>query len=287
MDIPLVHLEFTPGGRSGFPPAATLLASLRRGFLPAFRHAVGCAAEGGGCGAGCGCPCRRVFAQELAADPTALRRYQKPPLPFAFSLQPAAPGGGEDLGLLLFGTAVTHLDLFIAATLELLEPCSAGDLQVAAVAADGGRVPIPSGIHPAEFPSLPLLSLDELLEPCRGRVTEVTIELLSPLRLLQGGAPMRHIPFPPLAGALFRRISSLAYYYGGRELPFDFKWLASLASLVDCSRSELVRTPFGVTGRLTYSGDLEDLLPFLTLGSLLNVGKGAAYGMGSYRLLTT
>jgi len=117
-------------------------------------------------------------------------------------------------------------------------------------------------------------------------VTEVTIELLSPVRLLQGGAPMRHIPFAPLAGALFRRISAMAYYYGGRELPFDFKWLASLASQVACSRSELVRTPSGVAGRVTYGGDLEEILPFLSLGSLLNVGKGAAYGMGSYRILT-
>lgn len=286
MDIPIVHLEFTASGRCGSPPAANLLSSLRKGFPTAFRRATGCAAEGGECGDGGGCPCRTVFGQELAADPTALRRYQKPPLPFAFRLQPAGRGGGEDLALLLFGAAVTHLDLFIAATLDLLGPCSQGGLLVSAVAADGGRVPIPSGIHPAEFPSLPLLSLDELLEPCRGRVTEVTIEILSPLRLLQGGAPLRHIPFAPLAGALFRRISSLAYYYGGRELGCEFKWLASLASQVACSRSELVRTPFGVTGRVTYAGDLEEFLPFISLGSLLNVGKGAAYGMGSYRILT-
>ena len=40
----------------------------------------------------------------------------------------------------------------------------------------------------------------------------------------------------------------------------------------------------GLTGRVTYEGDLRDYLPLLLLGELVHVGKGTVFGNGLYRI---
>jgi len=109
----------------------------------------------------------------------------------------------------------------------------------------------------------------------------------TPLRLIHKGSPLRNLSFSAITGALFRRISSLAYYYGREELPHDFKWLAQQSQLVVCRRSDLNwvnrgGSLQGVEGQVDFSGALAEFIPFLHLGNVLNIGKGAAYGMGNY-----
>jgi hypothetical protein len=42
----------------------------------------------------------------------------------------------------------------------------------------------------------------------------------------------------------------------------------------------------GICGQLRLKGQLpDDLIDLLRLGSLMNIGKGAAYGAGSYRFI--
>lgn len=297
MNIPLVHLVITLEHNGG--ETAQGLFALRKLFPVAYRRVVGCLTASGECGGGPECPCRASFGQQLTPDPAALRRYQKPPLPFAFSF-PTLLGGlkrGEvsELCLVLIGTAANYLELYLESIVNLCSPSSAHGLKmicrkVEAVAGDGTRTLLRTGTGPTDTSSLPLMTFAEAASPYCACGDTITLEFQSPLRLLHQGMSLRELPFHSLAGALFRRISSMAYYYGGVELPHDFKWLAQQSHMVECRRSELVWANRGggvqgLEGRVTYGGDLAEFSSFLTIGSRLNLGKGAAYGMGSFRLL--
>lgn len=292
MEIPLVQLMFTleiPATGS----TQDLFALLRKLFPRAFRRATGCSDSSGECGAGPDCPCRATFGQALTPDPLALRRYQKPPLPFAFQLAPHSPGKGKlELFLNIAGDAANHLALYVAALRMLFASDGSGNpwgarlMAVAAGTGDGQRVPIPAA---GPLPALPLLSFDEFLSISGAGASSVTLEFVTPLRIVHDGTLLLEPPFSSIAGALFRRISSLAYYYGGRELPHDFKWLAAKSREVSCSGASMTRSYKsgilqGGAGSISYMGDLADFMPFLSLGEYLNLGKGSAYGMGCYLL---
>lgn len=294
MNTPFVQLHFSLDPPAEKPVPYALFA-IRQQFHASFRRAAGCFNARLTCGAGIDCPCRHVFDQALATDPSALRRYQKPPLPFAFKiplLSGELPSGDEaELILVVAGEVIRHLDLFIKAVLLLFEPAAVFKnwqvLTIEAVSADGTRVAIPVNGSGGEFASLPLLSFDELFSGGGFNCSKITMNFQTPLRLLHKGSPVQELSFTTVAGALFRRISSLAYYYGREELPHDFKWLAARSREVVCTGSDLHRVNYGgslqgVEGLLEYRGDLADFIPFLLLGSRLNLGKGAAYGMGCY-----
>jgi len=294
MSTPFVQIHLTlehPGTR--LPPHA--LFAIRQLFPAAFRRAVGCLTKDGDCNGGPGCPCRTIFDQKLTSDPSALRRYQKPPLPFAFRI-PLLTGNSlrgtlVDLSLVITGGAISHLDLFLAAVRELAGSSERMGqwhaVRIEAVSEDGSRILLPSEGIGREFANLPVLSFDEFFSRSFGPCCRVTIDFLTPLRLLHKGVPLREIGFNAVAGALFRRVSSLAYYYGGEELSHDFKWLAARSKEITCSRSGLNWINRGaglqgVEGAVTFCGELAEFIPFLDLGSRFNIGKGAAFGMGSY-----
>ena len=41
----------------------------------------------------------------------------------------------------------------------------------------------------------------------------------------------------------------------------------------------------GILGRVTFSGDLTEFMPYLLLGGHLHVGKGTSFGLGKYEIL--
>ncbi|MBP1728816.1 MAG: protein of unknown function, DUF2276-containing [Deltaproteobacteria bacterium] len=293
MDVPFHHLLFTlEPTRAATTPYA--LFELKQRFPAAFRKVTGCAPRGGPCLAGADCPCRSTFAQLLSADPSALRRYQKPPLPFAFRIPVLSCRDTEeyDLSLVIVGDATRHLELYLKSVQQLCGRNSALGVQlnaVAAVAADGSSQLLGSGSGRLDLSSTPLRTFAEAGSAPVNRDGSITLQLLAPLRLLHNGKPLRCPSFPLLAGALFRRVSALAYYYGGVELADDFKWLAVKSREINGSASQLEWANWGgalqgTIGKLSFSGELEEFMPFLRLGELLNVGKGAPYGMGSYLL---
>lgn len=293
MHTTFVQLHFSIEPLTGKTPPYGLFA-LRQHFHAAFRRVCGCYHGTSSCPAGSDCPCHDIFDQSLTTDPSALRRYQKPPLPFVFRIPvlPADLQSGDDqvLTLVIAGGVVRHLNLFVRAVRLLFSPSGFFSgwqvISLEAATVDGSRIPLPFQ-SPGDTASLPLLSFDDQFAQdgvsCRG----VTLSFQTPLRLLHKGSPLQDIPFSVLAGALFRRISALAYYYGQEELPHDFKWLARCSRDIRCRCTDLRRVNHGgalqgVEGEISFAGELTEFLPFLRLGSLLNLGKGSAYGMGSY-----
>ena len=115
------------------------------------------------------------------------------------------------------------------------------------------------------------------------------MEFVTPLKLVQDGKVVSSLTFSLFARALMRRASAMAYYYGGTELPLDFRSLAYLSESVLCASSgmRLVRwgsRVTGMTGRATFTGALTDFHLLLLMGSSMHLGKGAPFGQGAFLL---
>ena len=267
-----------------------LLYACRSDFAAAFRRALSCRrADCAGCTSHAACPYPAVFAQSIAGDPDAVRRHQKPPLPFVFQfpeLLPLPNGGASfECSLTLFGSAVHHLFSFLAAVQLLLEGIKATVDKVEAVCPGGAREPIAAGLHPA----LPLLSA---LDPTGAGPLlpdRVTVRFITPLKLTHEGRLLRRFSFSEFARVLMRRVSSLAYYYEGVELPLDYRWLSLASQSIrtldsSCRIESWSGRPTGLVGSSSFSGDLEPFHLLLQLGGATHLGKGASFGFGAYRL---
>lgn len=279
---------------------ACALFGIRADFEAAFRRAATCP----GCMAGGArhvspCPYQQTFAQAVSTDPAAVRRYQKPPLPFVFAppLLPPPPNRGTsvELGLILTGSAITHIPVYLAALRSLFQPglpgrrLQASLLDVATIDYHGNRTVIMAADGGESLDRLVCLSAGGLLETACFPTDRISLTFTTPLRLMQDGKPVREPAFSPLLRGLLRRVSAMAYYYGGIELEADYPWLASSSRLIetvasDCRWVEWSPRLGGLIGSATFAGDLTDFHYFLLLGEYLQVGKGAAFGLGHYRI---
>ncbi len=150
-----------------------------------------------------------------------------------------------------------------------------------------------------KIPNIPVthqqvLSRAAYLQPCH----TLTLEFLSPARLVEAGRTLRQPLFRPLIQRLLERLSSLWEEYGGEELPIDFDTLMEKAGrirLVDdhtewaevrgySTRQNTPKYLDGFLGRATYEGDFGPFLPWLVWGEQTHVGKDAVKGCGMYRI---
>ncbi|MRR08036.1 MAG: CRISPR system precrRNA processing endoribonuclease RAMP protein Cas6 [Deltaproteobacteria bacterium] len=304
MTLAVLRITLRPTGAVHDP---YLLFRVRNGFEGAFRRAVGCEkGECGWCDRSADCPCRSVFAQKLSSDPVAVKRHQKPPLPFAFSFPvlrtPPNAGLTFEVRLALVGTATRFVTEFVAAIKILFAKHAERDELAAVVerVESLGYHDEPSLLYsegqPAEIEdSLTLLTAEGL---CDSRLlnngTRIRLHLVTPLKIMREGKALRHFSFSIFMRTLMRRVSSLAAHYCDDSLSADFRWLASLCETVVVSNSSIRWVEWGggkqggklagLTGEVTVVVVPEEFIPFLLLGELLNVGKGAAFGLGRYSL---
>ncbi len=127
----------------------------------------------------------------------------------------------------------------------------------------------------------------------------ITLELLTPLRLVEAGKLVHPLRFDALISRLGDRLHALTRYYGARSSPTDDHRLAEQARGVEVARDETrwidlethsSRTgrwspTGGYVGRITFHGDLAPFLRLLAWGTLTHVGKSATRGNGWYRIL--
>jgi len=238
--------------------------------------------------------CEKIFGQALTQDRSALKRFQKPPLPFAFYL-PVIPLNNIgsptfEIGLTLAGTALNYSDCFIKGVVSSVRQLAvehgfnADIASISSVALDGTSLPLSP-----DDAELMLLSVDNILTPGLDTTESVSVTLQTPLHLIHDGKPLRRITFPEFIRPIMRKISSLAYYYGEAELDMDFKWMAEESFKVAVIEDRLQWESWpgagvGLIGKLGFRGSLQEYLPFLMMGEQFNIGKKSAYGMGAYRL---
>lgn len=241
-----------------------------------------------------------VFGQKLSVDPSALKRHQKPPLPFVFSFpaldKPCVEKGLLDCGLVVIGRAIPHLEMLLEGFSELLAsdicPMQAEVIRVGSRDYQGAVQTLGNGSSITRPEELAVLSAEGLLHIRPWESTDIGVRLLSPLRLLEGGRSLIRFDFSRFARSVMRRVSSLAYYYGECEFDCDFKALSIQADKVICVEDHFShetggnrKTP-GIIGYGHFCGDFSGLMPFLVLGMYVHVGKGAAFGMGRYEVIS-
>ncbi len=127
----------------------------------------------------------------------------------------------------------------------------------------------------------------------------VTVNFVTPLRLLKNGKLLYQISFRELLRSLLARISSLLYFHCSSEMKLDFRQVLETAGSVETSRSSLRFQKLsrwssrqntkvgldGMVGEITFKGKkLPLFMPLLISGEILHVGKGTIFGLGKYRL---
>lgn len=304
MDFVFVKLIFTLRLELNISDPYALFR-IKTDFISAFREAVcgrmnGCE-ECTGRGA---CSYHATFSQAVSEDTTAVKRHQKPSLPFVFDfpLLPGPPNSGNEIeiGLVLAGTAINYVNDYIAAMCLTFNPVSAGRRGIAKVVrvesvtiSDCRNVIMENGAMtaPDNVSTISVRDIADMkdLDPNRIRLTITT-----PMRLLHDGKPVRGLTFPLFIRPLLRRISSLAYYYYGDGLEVDYKWLSSLSESVKILENGFHPAAWGeenygerfagISGSGVFEGMLTDFHNFLLLGEYFHVGKGASYGLGRYRI---
>lgn len=244
-----------------------------------------------------------VFGQKLTSDLAALKRHQKPPLPFVFSfpmLDVLSDDRNEiECGLVVIGQAIPFLEMLLHGFAELL---SGGMSQVPAeiiqIACRDYQGTVQGSVVDNGFirsgnlvpENLVIASTEGLVESRTWDCSVLHIKLMSPLRLLEAGHASSRFDYCLFVRSVMRRVSSLAYYYGESEFDCDFKELSRQVEHVICTDYHFCYTNVknrklaGITGHGSFFGDFNRLMPFLVIGAYVHTGKGSSFGMGSYEL---
>jgi hypothetical protein len=237
------------------------------------------------------CPYHELVGQELAVDP-AVRRHQKPSLPFAFQLPPVGEvfADSVEIGLVLAGRAVNHASAFISA-LYTLQVDDTAVVSVHSLDLAGGRLLLPRN-PPPFLEGLSLFSESELLLSSSLPPDRIKLKITTPLRLTHDGRVLRRFDVSLFLRTLLRRISSVAAYYG-EEMHADYSDLAARSNSIVCNANELRWVCVsaeregrydGILGTCVLEGDLVDFHPFLLLGQEFHLGKGAVFGFGGFQV---
>lgn len=287
MELHYARLLFTFTLTSDLPDPHAFFV-VRAEFESAFRSSLACRrSDCAGCVPAAPCPFPATFGQQIAEDPEAVRRHQKPPLPFIFQFPvlPPSPNRGTNhqLALHLVGSAVQHVSSYLCAVRVLVESRKGRVLRVEAEAPGGGRTPIDAA------GGVPLLSSQDPVLAGPLSTETVTLQLLTPLKLVNEGRLLKTFTFAQFARSLMRRISSLAYHYEGAEPSLDYRWLSQSSEAVEtleygCRLVSWNGRPAGIAGTAVFCGDLEPFHLLLQLGMATHLGKGASFGFGSYRV---
>jgi hypothetical protein len=244
-----------------------------------------------------------------------LRKYPHAPHPFV--LEPPLdattiyePGTSLTFGLILIGKAIDYLPYFVYAFEELGRLGLGRDrgtfrlteVRGEAASAEGGAWrPIYSGDRKILSNGFRVHTGRDLVnapEYDHDFSREVTLHLLTPMRLRFDEALVNHLDFHVLIRNLLRRVSALSYFHCGRQIALDFKELIARAQEVKTQKVEVHWVDWhrysnrqkrkiqmgGLIGQVTYSGRLAEFLPFLRLGELVHVGKGTVFGLGKYQM---
>jgi hypothetical protein len=240
------------------------------------------------------CAWNHVFGQNLSSDLSAVKRFQKPSLPFVFTFPSrhdlAETASEIECRLVVVGRAIHSLDMLLEGFADILKSLDADITLVGTRDYQGNAHPLGDGCGIKYPQNLVVLSSTYLAENRIWTGTTLHIRLLSPLRLFDDGHLLRAFDFCRFAMSLLRRVSSLAYYYDANEADLDYKLLAREAAAITCTDDHFslaTGNDWRVTGLMGYGsfqGDFNGLLPFLRAGLYVHVGKGAAFGMGAYEI---
>ncbi len=238
-------------------------------------------------------------------DPPAVAGGHPPPHPFV--IEPPLetrthyrPGDAFDFTVLLFGWANDCLPYFVYAFREMgrlgigrrlggrrgrfrLAQVTSPDAGVLYREEEGTLSAAPPRLLPTPAADLP-----------GGPEEELTLTLITPLRLKFQNRLQAQLPFHVLMRGVLRRLAGLWQHFGGGEPALDYPGLIQRAEEVAVVRDRLHWFDWrrysnrqeaemylgGMTGEVTYRGRLREFLPLLRLAALLHLGKNTTFGLG-------
>jgi len=126
----------------------------------------------------------------------------------------------------------------------------------------------------------------------------LTIEFLTQTRLKHQGRFIRQPVFQVVFRRLLGRLSSLARFHCGAPMELDFRGLIEQAASIRLVQDDTRWTRWqryssrqdrrmeweGIIGRAIYEGEFVPFWKFLKFGELVQVGHGATFGLGKYRI---
>ena len=126
----------------------------------------------------------------------------------------------------------------------------------------------------------------------------VRFEFLTPARLMKGGRPLFRPGFDDIFPFLLRRVTSMLAAWCALENLVDVTWALEVVRGLEQTRNRLRWHDWrpgegnesfgGIYGSIDLAGEeLREIWYLLRLGELFGVGKGAAFGAGRYRLLSS
>lgn len=131
-------------------------------------------------------------------------------------------------------------------------------------------------------------------------VNKLSINFLTPFRLIDNKRLVREISFPLLMRSIFRRVSLLSELYCYKKWDIIYDHYLQKAQKIKTISSDLTWMGLnrysnraqqkidisGLIGRVIYEGDLTTFVPFLQIGSVLNIGKSCTMGLGEFEITT-
>ena len=251
----------------------------------------------------------RLLQPEFPIDPVLRRIVQKPAPALVFSPDPADSGLIEPkqrlvLPVLFLGDGLQGIAAFRQLLMKLGQQglyAGAGQFRLDGIeAADnsGLRSMLWVSGEPETELTPPINDLFWHLQRQQSSSERLLLEVKSPLRLLRQNKPLFRTDFSELFPFILRRVTAMLACHCRIELVADPVGLIRQAAQVEVSSNQLRWQDWrkldaadggqdlgGLLGTLELCGPaLTDLHWLLQLGSLLNLGKGAAYGAGQYCL---
>ncbi len=135
---------------------------------------------------------------------------------------------------------------------------------------------------------------DESIFP---QTKEIEISFLTPFRFKQQGKLNDSLNFEVFIRNVLRRASALAAIYCDSTWDIDYKGIIEDSRNITIKKADLnwrdwqrysnkSKTKMkmgGVTGKITFKGNLPRFLPYIELGSIVHIGKGCTMGLGKYK----
>ena len=144
-----------------------------------------------------------------------------------------------------------------------------------------------------------ILNIDDVMHNTHEITDTIELEFLTPTSVKVDGKWTKELTFEHLIRNLLRRIRFLSFFHCGEDLDVDahalidaacaitheshFRWLKSNRYSY---RTESSIPMSGFIGKVLYSGELGQFLPFIYLGEYLHIGHHTAFGYGQYRLIS-
>lgn len=255
--------------------------------------------------------CERCELQDSCLYPRTFQpvKNSKHPLPPPYIIEPPAESkrhytSGETFatGLVLVGDRVESLPYFVDAMKTLGEQ---------GIGKGNGQVQLRSVMSQGRNGSQRELFDEETGQVSDGayfvdwddfapvEAEEVTLYFLTPVQLQHKGKLIKGpVPFRLLVANLLRRWKMLERFYGNGQVStpweleqqdtgsvvvsdFDVQWQSFSRW---SNRQKRYHPLYGLTGSVTYEGDLTPWTPLLQLGEWMHLGKKTSFGLGQYEL---